>query len=292
MKNMAFENENNVIMEYISLFIDDLKSVLHKLEVSDIKFDNPRLTTITVVIDKKDPNTSSYVPKENTVYLGENLIKSKNLRYFINRSLLECITTKETDKGFLQGISIINDDNKFNHSLNDAITENILNLMLCDDGQDIGKYITERKNLAKLEKIVGIDTILRSYFNSDYIELENKYNSITNIESSFKDLVLLMDSLTKVNHGGKQVTTNDETLAHDIDRILINAFIKKSVMSNENVLNSDFKEFLITSSSVRGEFGFVDKPGYQDVDKNIEYYNNLIKQSQNLDYTQTHTQSL
>ncbi len=292
---MTYEEINMIITNYVGSFANDLKNILKKLGITDIEFDNPNLANISISIDESNSQSQvcNYNQNENIIFINKNSLNAPNLRYFLNKSLLECTTTKKTDKGILQGVAIITKNGNFNYSLNNAITENILNLMMCDDGEEIGKYITERKNLAKLEKIVGSETIIKTYFNNDYVELEEKFNFFTNEENTFKNLVDLMDNLTAVNHDNRKITTSDDMLAFKIDRILINTFIKKSLYNKESLIDSNFQEFIITKNGVRGEFGFSDKIGYKNVDQNLDYYNNFKKQFKNIkNFSEEHTQSL
>lgn len=281
-------SNEKIIETYINDFIVDLKKILNKLNVSGINLDNPILSDITISVtstieenEMKDTILenvkTTYSPYSNTIYIDESFINSPQLRYHLTKRLLECISTRKKGDILSQGISLINISNgetqKFNSSLNDAITENITNLMLFDNSLEEDTYrnhIIARKNLSKIEEIVGMETVVRSYFNSDYVDLETNFNNYTHDSKlEFKNIASKMDRLQSLKDNTNE---KDNLLAYEIDRILISVYATKNINSRTYNLNDRFKEHIITGQTVRSEFGYSDKPGYKDVDRNIIYY--------------------
>ena len=278
-----------IIENYINDFVKDLKEILNKLKVEDIKFDNPRLSEVTInitdnILEKEMKGVilsnvkTAYSPYTNTIYIDEKFVYEPQLRYHLTKRLLECITTKKFDTIISTGVSLVDLHNKtiFNEALNDAITENITNLMLFDSSLDEDTYknnIIARKNLSKLEEIVGMDTIVKSYFNSDYMELEamfNKYKNDSKVD--FRSLALKMDRLKEISYGKKEAHQMEDGLAYQIDRMLITVYAQKHISEKRKIESNTFKEHIITSETVRSEFGDKNKKGYNNVDKNKIYY--------------------
>ena len=283
-----------IIESYILEFAKDLKNILNKLGVNDIKFDNKRLSEVTIMLadEVEDDDTKTtilensktfYSPYTNTIYIHKNFLNDSNLRFHLTKRLLECISTKSNGNMITCGVSLLNSsgDKSYNSALNDAITENIANLMLFDsslEGDLYSSNIIARKNLSKLECIVGMNTVVKSYFNSDYVELQSKFDSyVEDPENSFKNFTEKMDRLKSISYGHGKYTENDLNLAADIDTILIYAYANKII--KEKIIPSDlFKEHIVTSETVRSEFGFKDTPGYSGVDKNYNYYISLLRE--------------
>ena len=235
---------------------------------------------------------SAYSPHTKTIYIYNSFENSPQFEYHFTKRMLEHISTKLENGRIASGVSIKNGKNTFNESLNLAIIESITNTMLGNETIDedtFKNYIIERYNLGLIETIVGLETILNSFFNSDYLMLESKFNSY-NVE--YKDIAKLMDKLTKVNYDLSYVKKEeDNDLESKIFKLLIEAYAKR--FGKEKNLNGKekFKENIVNSQTVRGTFGTANKFGYKDVDRNIITYE-LVMSGLESAYTLSNNESV
>lgn len=244
MKDFRIDTYEDVYESKISEYDKNQNRMLiHKLIVEPI--DNYNITD--ELINKKD-----------TVM--------RNYRYNVYKSLLKCASTKKENGMISTGVV----DNNNNNALNEAITERFLELML---GCEYNSLDLEMITFAKIQEIVGIDSIIESYFNADYNGLKQEFEAYgINLE----DLSNKMDKMMKLNRGTIN-PINDETLMSDIDRTLMGGYAKK--IANENIDNlniENYQSHIITPQDIQ-TYSKQHLNIFENTNKNLAYFEMLLK---------------
>ena len=266
----------------------NLDSKLSEVNISVIDYiDEPEMSEVILENIK-----TAYSPYTNTIYIHNEFVNAPQLEYHLTKKLLECIATRKVDNKIFNGISTTSGKASYNVALNSAINEHLANIILMTSIYDVDSFepydkseihdleenpyrnnMMERKNLFKIEEIMGDHIIVQSYLNADYIQFEREFEKYG---VSFGPIAQKMDRLYVINRSISAVNENDNTLQYEIDKHLIQAYAKK-IISEPRVENSPlFKEHLVSSETVRSIFGIQNKLGYQNVDMNITYYEKLI----------------
>ena len=266
-----------------------LKPNLSDVNISIIDYiDEEEMKNVILENDK-----TAYSPYTNTIYIHESFVNAPQLEYHLTKRFLECIATKKEDNKIFNGISTSIGQVSYNSSLNNAINEHLANIILMTSIYDIHNSeaydkseihdleedpyknnMLERKNLFKIEEIVGSKTIIESYLNSDYIQFERefeKYGVAFGPIAQKMDKLSITTKLPILNIG-----ENDETLQYEIDKELIGAYAKKIISEHHVEKSSIFKEHIVSGETVRAIFGDKNKHGYKNVDMNVIYYEKLI----------------
>lgn len=298
--------EKNNIETLAQNFSQRFKIVMNRLGITreEINF-NPNLEEVNIsIIDYIDEeemkdvilenNKTVYSPYTNTIYIHESFVNASQLEYHLTKRFLECMVTKKEDNKIFNGISTTVGKTTYNYALNNAINEHLANIILMTSIYDVNNNneftkseihdleespyrnnMLERKNLFKIEEIVGAKTIVETYLNSDYVTFEREFEKY---EVSFGPIGRKMDRLSSLNQfPNPNLSEDEQTLQYEIDKDLIGAYAKKLISEPEINKSSTFKEHLVNSETVRAIFGVQNKPGYQNVDKNILYYDKLIE---------------
>ena len=292
--------EKNNIETLAQNFSQRFKIVMDKLgiEKNSIYF-NPKLAEINMSVTDyiNEPGMEKvnleeiktiYSPDTNTIYVHNAFVNDSLLEYHLTKRFLDCMVTKKEDNKIYNGLSTTIGMANYNNALNNAINEHLANVILMTsqeksitqseirdlEDSPYKNYMMERKNLFKIEEIVGSKTILESYLNSDYIQFEKEFEKYG---VSFGPIAQKMDKLANLNRGQLTVINeNDHTLQYEIDKDLIQAYAKKIISEPQIEKSPTFKEHLVSGETVRSIFGDKNKPGYKNVDMNIVYYERLI----------------
>jgi len=270
-------------------FQDRFSNVINKLKENNVKVELPSISKFSIKIadeiyeDKMkniilENTKSAYSPYTKTIYIHQSLIDTTKFEYHFTKRMLEHMSTKVEQDKILSGVSINTNDVKYNHSVNQAIIENITNTLLGNETIDedtFKNYIIERHHLGLIQNIVGLETILNSFFNSDYITLETKYEEYG---SKYQELAKQMDNLTKINYDLLYVPSdNENTLANDIFKKILDAYVIKCA-KNQKIGNSDnFENHIVNPQTVRGAFGTSEKFGYKGVSRNLQTFKSVLK---------------
>lgn len=297
--------EKNNIETLAQNFSQRFKIVMNRLGITKEEISlSPNLAEVNIsIIDYIDEeemkdvilenNKTSYSPHTNTIYIHESFVNAPQLEYHLTKRFLECMVTKKEENKIFNGISTTVGKTSYNYALNNAINEHLANIILMTSIYDVNNNseftkseihdleespyrnnMLERKNLFKIEEIVGSKIILESYLNSDYVTFEREFEKYG---ASFGPIGRKMDRLTSINQAiNPTLIETEHSLQYEIDKDLIGAYAKKLISEPEINKSSTFKEHLINSETVRAIFG-VQKPGYQNVDKNVLYYDKLIE---------------
>lgn len=221
---------------------------------------------------------TAYSPHTKTIYIHESFTKEPQLEYHFTKRMLEHISTKKEQDKILSGVSIYSNNINYNYSLNQAIIEMVTNTLIGNEAIDEDTYknfIIERHHLELIQSIVGLETILNSFFNSDYITLETQYEKYG---TEFQPLVKQMDILTSINYDiAYSPKPGEETLATEIFKNILEAYTRKSSQIRNIEKKEEFENHIVNEQTVRGTFGTVDKFGYKGVGNNLEVFKSVIK---------------
>lgn len=242
------------------------------IEITNDVFEEPLKSVILENVK------TAYSPYTKTIYIHETFTNAPQLEYHFTKRMLEHISTKvENDKVF-SGVSISKDDKKYNYSLNQAILENTTNTLLGNETLDedtFKNYIIERHHLGLIQNVVGLETIMNSFLNADYMTLESKFEEYG---SKYQPLAIQMDTLTSINYNPSYAKKEeDNTLANSIFVNILDAYARKSARNRkiENIEN--FENHIVNPQTVRGAFGTEEKFGYKGVNRNLETFKSTIK---------------
>ena len=270
-------------------FQDRLNSTLNTLKSKGINISIPELKQFHIeVTDNIEEEKmqkvilenikTAYSPYTRTIYIHESFKDASQLEYHFTKRMLEHLSTKVEQEKVLSGISISGNNINYNYSLNNAIIESITNTLLGNETIDedtFSKYIIERHHLGLIENIVGLETIMNSFFNADYMLFESKFEEYG---SKFHPLAVQMDTLTTINYNPQYIKKeSDEKLALDIFTKILDAYTRKSSKTKNINRKDDFENHIINRETVRGAFGTSEKFGYKDVNKNLETFKSVIK---------------
>lgn len=279
----------NALKEYqVIKFQDRFNYMINKLKSNGMNINVPELTSFHIeftdeitedkINDILENCKTAYSPYTKTIYIHESFVDAPQLEYHFTKRMLEHMSTKIEKDKVLSGLSISSENLKFNHSLNQAIIENVTNTLLGNETLEedtFAKYIIERHHLAQIENIVGLETIMNSFLNSDFILLETRFDYIG---SNFKSLVSKMDRLADINYiPNTKTEPNENTLTMTIFNQLLDAYIKKSTNNKKVIDKESFESHIITPQTVRGAFGTPDKFGYEGIDRSVDIFKSVIK---------------
>ena len=297
--------EKNNIETLAQNFSQRFKIVMNRLGIDKNSINlNPNLSDVNIsIIDYIDEEEmkdvilenekTAYSPYTNTVYIHETFVNALQLEYHLTKRFLECMATRKEDNKIFNGISTNIGNVSYNNALNNSINEHLANIILMTSIYDVSNVeaydkseihdleespyrnnMMERKNLFKIEEIVGSNTVIESYLNSDYIQFEREFEKYG---ISFGPIARKMDRLSSINRSiSSTINENEQTLQYEIDKELIGAYAKKIITEQQWDKSSIFKEHLISGETVRSIFGNKNKPGFEKVDINILYYEKLI----------------
>ena len=270
-------------------FQDRLNYVISTLKSKGINVNLPESTKFHIEITDDiseeqikniilESTKTAYSPYTKTIYIHNTFVNAPQLEYHFSKRMLEHMTTKTDGDKILSGISITGENINYNHSLNQAMIESLTNTILGNETMDedtFSKYIIERHHLGLIQNIVGLETMLNSFFNSDYLSLETQFESYG---TKFKPLVEQMDTLTRVNYDLSYTPKpGEENLAVDIFTKILEAYTRKSAKNRKIENKEDFENHIINPQTVRGAFGTTEKTGYTGVEKNLHAFKSVIK---------------
>jgi len=270
-------------------FQDRFSNVINKLKENNVKVELPSISKFSIKIadeiyeDKMkniilENTKSAYSPYTKTIYIHQSLIDTTKFEYHFTKRMLEHMSTKIVNGKVLNGVSITSDNIKYNHSLNQAITENLTNILLGNENMDedvFKNYIIERHHLGLIQSVVGLDTIMNSFFNSDYMQLETKFEEYG---VKYQPLAVQMDILTNINYNITYSPKPEEnSIETNIFFQILEAYTKKASQSKVIENKDSFENHIINSQTVRGAFGTTEKFGYEGVDRNLQVFKTVIK---------------
>lgn len=270
-------------------FQDRFSYVINSLKSNNININVPEISTFHIevtddITEEQMKNVilenvkTAYSPYTKTIYIHESFTKAPQLEYHFTKRMLEHISTKVEQDKVLSGVSISSNNMRYNYSLNQAIIENTTNTLLGNDNIDedaFKNYIIERHHLGLIQNIVGLETIMNSFFNSDYMMLETKFEEYG---SEFQGLAKQMDTLTSINYNMQHSKKPEEdTLETEIFNRILDAYTKKSAQNKNIHGKEDFENHIINPQTVRGTFGTAEKFGYKNVNRNLEVFKSVIK---------------
>lgn len=284
------DKKHSALKEFqVIKFQDRFNYVINQLKNNGVNINMPELDTFHIeiadeIIEEQMRNTilenckTAYSPYTKTIYIHKTFIDAPQFEYHFTKRMLEHLSTKVEKNKVLSGLSISNGNLSFNYSMNQAMIESFTNTLLGNETMDedvFSKNIIERHHLAQIQNIVGVETIINSFLNSDYLTLETQFESYG---PKLQPLILKMDRLYDINYlPGITLEPNEENLEADIFSQILDAYIKKSVI-NKQVENKElFESHIITAQTVRGAFGTTEKAGYSGVEKNLQKFNISIK---------------
>lgn len=284
------EKKYDALKEFqIIKFQDRFSYVVDSLKKQGINITIPEISSYHITItdditEDKMENIilenvkTAYSPYTKTIYIHESFTKAPQLEYHFTKRMLEHISTKIEQDKVLSGVSISGNNSKYNYSLNQAIIENTTNTLLGNENIDedaFRNYIIERHHLGLIQNVVGLETIMNSFFNSDYMMLETKFEEYG---SGFQNLARQMDALTSINYDINYTKKdNEDTLETDIFNRILDAYTKKSVQNKNTFGKEDFENHIVNPQTVRGAFGTTEKFGYKNVNRNLEAFKAVIK---------------
>ena len=193
----------------------------------------------------------------NRIFVSRKLMDNENFEFYFYKTLLDVLTTKKEDKITYKGISYSNENNTKNFAFNDMISNYICNSITCVDINDINRVY-----ISKVEKIINSDELVKIYFNNDISKLVSYFEEL---DVNFDLLSKNLDMLYKYNLTDKNISSDIGT---NIDRMLIDAVIKKYIKENKEVI--EYSDIEITSGLTLGYAGFENIS-----DNKLYYYNNF-----------------
>ena len=154
----------------VVLFQDRFSYVINELKKQGININLPEISNFHVELtdeieEEQMKNTilenvkTIYSPHTQTIYIHESFATAPQLQYHFTKRMLEHMSTKVEQDKILSGVSINTNDVKYNHSVNQAIIENITNTLLGNETIDedtFKNYIIERHHLGLIQNIVGL----------------------------------------------------------------------------------------------------------------------------------------
>lgn len=284
------EKNYSVLKEFqIIKFQDRFNYVINQLKSNGINVNIPEVKKFHIeiadTIDEEQMNSvilenakSAYSPYTQTIYIHESFVNEPQLEYHFTKRMLEHIATKKENDKILSGVSILGNNVKFNYSLNQAIIENTTNTILGNETLDEDTFknnIIERHHLGLIQNIVGLETIMNAFFNSDYMLLETQFEAYG---TKFPELAKKMDNLTSLNYDLSYTPKpEDDTLASEIFSVILNAYTTKSAKSRKIENKESFENHIVNPQTVRGAFGTVEKFGYKGVNRNLKAFRAVVK---------------
>ncbi len=284
------EKKYDVLKEFqVIKFQDRFSDVVNCLKANDINIIIPEISNFHIevtddITEEQMENVilenvkTAYSPYTKTIYIHESFTKAPQLEYHFTKRMLEHISTKVEQDKVLSGVSISSNNMNYNYSLNQAIIENTTNTLLGNENIDedaFRNYIIERHHLGLIQNVVGLETIMNSFFNSDYMMLETKFEEYG---SEFQNLARQMDTLTSINYNMQHSKKSEEdTLETEIFNRILDAYTKKSARNRNTEGKEDFENHIVNPQTVRGAFGTTEKFGYKNVNRNLEAFKSVIK---------------
>lgn len=284
------EKKYDALKEFqVIKFQDRFSDVVNRLKANDINIKMPEISNFHIevtdaITEERMENVilenikTAYSPYTKTIYIHESFTKAPQLEYHFTKRMLEHISTKVEQDKVLSGVSISSNNMRYNYSLNQAIIENTTNTLLGNENIDedaFRNYIIERHHLELIQNIVGLETIMNSFFNSDYMMLETKFEEYG---SEFQNLARQMDALTNINYNMQHSKESEkDTLETEIFNRILDAYTKKSARNKNIEGKEDFENHIVNPQTVRGAFGTTEKFGYKNVNRNLEAFKSVIK---------------
>lgn len=245
-KNINVKNNENEVTEIVD-FCGDLLEL--QKSFPEINLNNLTQNLKTLKFTRKKDITqklfSEYDKETNTIIMykldrRENLEGEK--KYYMYKSLLDCAITNRKNNNISYGIT---DENLNNITLNNALCENLLSLMLDESRHNF--YDIEMSLLNQIEEIVGTDIMLNDLFSSKYKGIEDKF---LEYDINFSSVSKKIDKISSINFGKDKLNDNNNNkLIYEVQQDLQRAYVVK--YSQGDILNdpSYFTGNIITVNS-------------------------------------------
>jgi len=261
-------NSNSNLNSAEKALIVDFTGDLLELKYEGINLDNfiYNLNNLRIVNSNDETIKTGYNPSDNTIYLDNNMVN--NWKYNMYRALLNCSITDRKNNTIKQGII---DEKGNNFALNEAVTQRFLDLML--ENSENNPLDIEMNIYAKIQEIVGLDSIINAYFKADSSQFYNELNKY-NIDPTI--LVSKIDRIMNLNFNNTNINVGDNRIVSDVERLLMNGYAKK-ILNNEgyNINIDTFNNNIITSGTIHA-YSKNNIPIFDGISKNEEYFKMLM----------------
>lgn len=237
MRNLisVISNNNSIESSLVDKIIECVELIVNKYPITYknlyTNLENITITSPTLEEEKKLNELgadSSYKADCNRLILNYNILNNKNYKYIILHELLHVATFDGISIGFKSV------DSKYGISLNEGITEYLVQEILKEHSVGQAIYKTDINNIMLFSNIISINRIINLYFSNDLNGLFIEYINRIGVNNNLNSLISNMDN----DHILKLGREKTNQFKYEYIRLLIDDISKINFINDKEIINT------------------------------------------------------